>query len=44
MKFKKLFLAFSLLFAVSANAISEGKEYIKLPSNAEFKGASNSVI
>ena len=44
MKFKKLFLAFSLLFAVSANAISEGKEYIKLPSNAEFKEASNSVI
>ncbi|MEE3776395.1 hypothetical protein V2I28_02700 [Campylobacter sp. CX2-4080-23] len=44
MKFKKLFLAFSLLLAIGANAITEGKEYIKLPKQAEFNNAQNSVI
>ncbi|MBE6429763.1 MULTISPECIES: disulfide isomerase [Campylobacter] len=44
MKFKKFITAFLLLLAVGANAITEGKEYIKLPSHAQFKDAQNSVI
>lgn len=44
MKFKKIFLAFCLLFAISASAISEGKEYMTLPVSAQFKNAQNSVV